>query len=127
MSLPNDPKEREEYPLITGVWDYFPLALQAIAHVSYKGNEQHNPGQPLHWDRTKSTDHANKFGRHFMQRGTLDSDGTRHLAKAAWRILAMLQEECERQRSIIQHADKREVLRRHANDVLDGCNFGGTD
>lgn len=122
MSLPTDPKEREEYPVITGVWDYFPLALQAIAHVSYKGNQQHNPGQPLHWDRSKSTDHANKFGRHFMQRGTLDSDDTRHLAKAAWRILAMLQEECEREMCAGQ--SKSDILRRYSTDVM---RFGGTD
>jgi hypothetical protein len=33
--------------------------------------------------------------RHIMERGTLDTDGTRHSAKAAWRVLALLQEELE--------------------------------
>jgi hypothetical protein len=79
----------------TGVLDYFPLALIALANLSYVGNEQHNPGQPLHWDRAKSTDEADALIRHFMQRGTVDTDGIRHSAKAAWRALAILQKEIE--------------------------------
>ena len=50
-TLPSEPKERKVYPVASGVLDYFPDALVAIAHVSYKGNEQHNPGQPLNWAR----------------------------------------------------------------------------
>ena len=90
--------ERKEYPLATGVLDYFPNALLAVAHVSYVGNEQHNPGTPLHWDRAKSTDEADALLRHFLQRGTLDSDGVRHSAKAAWRALALLEKEIEAER-----------------------------
>lgn len=90
------PGNREAYPVASGVLDYFPDALIAVAQVSKAGNEQHNPGQPLHWDRSKSTDHDNKIIRHFMERGTVDSDGTRHSAKLAWRALARLQEEIER-------------------------------
>ena len=30
-----------------------------------------------------------------MERGSLDTDGTRHTAKAAWRVLALLQIELE--------------------------------
>jgi len=59
------------------------------------GNEQHNPGEPLHWAREKSANQEDTMMRHFMQRGTLDSDGARHLAKAAWRCLALLQLEIE--------------------------------
>jgi hypothetical protein len=79
--------------------DYFPDALLDIAHVSYVGNEQHHTGQPLHWDRTKSTDEADALMRHFLARGTRDTDGLRHSAKVAWRALALLQKEieCERQ------------------------------
>lgn len=93
-----DAQTRKTYPLATGCLDYFPDALMEIAHVSYVGNEQHNPNQPLHWDRTKSTDEADALMRHFMERGTLDSDGLRHSAKAAWRALAMLQKEIEASR-----------------------------
>ena len=94
-SLPTDPKERKTYPVGTGVLDYFPLALAEVAHVSWVGNEQHNPGTPLHWDRSKSTDEADALVRHFLQRGSRDSDGLRHSAKVAWRALALLQKEIE--------------------------------
>jgi hypothetical protein len=77
------------------VVDYFPDALAAVAEVSRIGNDQHNPGQPLHWDKTKSTDHADSLMRHLVQRGTHDSDGARHSAKVAWRALALLQVEIE--------------------------------
>jgi hypothetical protein len=93
--LPSDPKERKTYPIATGVLGYFPDALAAVAHVSYIGNQQHNPGEPLFWDRSKSTDEADALIRHFLQRGTMDSDGVRHSAKVAWRALALLQKEIE--------------------------------
>lgn len=94
-SIPTDPAARKGIPIVTGVLDYFPDALCEIAKVSKAGNDQHNPGQPLHWSRGKSNDHADTCGRHLLQRGTLDTDGQRHTAKAAWRILAMLQLEIE--------------------------------
>lgn len=96
-SLPDDPKERKNYPVASGVLDYFPDALIAISAVSKAGNDQHNPGQPLFWDRSKSGDEADAFMRHFLQRGTIDDDGIRHSAKAAWRILALLQKEIEKE------------------------------
>ena len=98
MSLPTDPKARKGLPIVTGVLDYFPDAIAAVAEVSRVGNEQHHPGEPLHWDRAKSQDHADCIGRHLMQRGTLDSDKMRHSAKAAWRCLALLQTEIENER-----------------------------
>lgn len=93
--LPTDPKARKNVPIATGVLDYFPDALAAVAEVSRIGNEQHNPGKPLHWDRSKSTDEADALMRHFVERGTIDSDGSRHSAKVAWRALALLQKEIE--------------------------------
>lgn len=93
--LPKDPKARKSYPVGTGVLDYFPDALVEVAHVSWTGNEQHNPGQELHWDRTKSQDEADALIRHFLERGTRDTDGMRHSAKMAWRALALLQKEIE--------------------------------
>jgi hypothetical protein len=74
---------------------YFPDALAAVAHCSWIGNEQHNPGQPLHWDRAKSTDEHDALVRHLMEAGTIDTDGVRHSAKVAWRALAALQKEIE--------------------------------
>lgn len=94
-TLPADAAGRKSCPVASGVLDYFPDALVAIAGVSFVGNEQHNSGQPLHWDRSKSTDEADTLIRHFLQRGTLDTDGLRHTAKMAWRALALLQKEIE--------------------------------
>ena len=82
-------------PVATGVLDYFPDALREVAKISKLGNEQHNPGTLLHWDRSKSTDDANPIISHFMQRGAIDTDGGRHSAKLAWRALALLQKELE--------------------------------
>ena len=96
-NLPASAAERNEYPLADGLLYYFPAALAAVARVSKIGNDQHNPGEPMHWARGKSTDHANKILRHQLDAGTLDSDGTRHSAKVAWRALAQLQEELERE------------------------------
>jgi len=87
--------ERKQYPITTGVTDYFPDACAEVAHISYLGNQKHNPGEALHWARGKSMDHADCCGRHLSQRGTLDSDGIRHSAQLAWRALALLQEELE--------------------------------
>lgn len=94
--LPTDYAARKDIPICTGVLDYFPLALLEVALVSNSGNAQHNPGEDLHWARGKSMDQMNTTIRHIMERGNLDSDGRPHLAKAAWRILAALQIECEK-------------------------------
>jgi hypothetical protein len=94
-TLPDDAEGRKRCPVATGVLDYFPDALVAVSQVSWQGNEQHNPGQSLHWNRAKSADESDTVLRHFMQRGTLDSDGQRHSAKMAWRALAILQKEIE--------------------------------
>ena len=94
-SLPTGAAERKQYPMATGLLDYFSNALAEVAHVSFVGNEQHNPGQSLRWDRSKSTDEADALMRHFVARGTLDKDGLRHSAKVAWRALALLEKELE--------------------------------
>jgi hypothetical protein len=80
---------------------YFPDAIAAVAVVSKKGNDQHNPGEPLHWAREKSTEQMDTAIRHCIDHGTgvvKDAkDDTYHLAKAAWRILAELQTTIERE------------------------------
>lgn len=95
MNLSTDSKTRKSQPIATGVLDYFPLALAAVAECSKAGNDQHNPGEPLHWAREKSSDHADCVVRHLIDRGTLDKDGIRHSTKVAWRALALLQLEIE--------------------------------
>lgn len=88
-------QERKDHPLASGVLDYFPDALTLVARVSKAGNDQHNPGQPLHWAREKSLDHADCILRHLIGRGTMDEDEMPHSAKLAWRALALLQTEIE--------------------------------
>ena len=83
MSLPTDPAERKSVPLATGCLDYFPNALIEVARLSLVGNRQHNGDAPLHWDRSKSGDESDALMRHFLQRGTIDTDGIRHSAKVA--------------------------------------------
>lgn len=95
-SLPTDSAARKALPITTGVLDYFPAALAAVAAVSKVGNDKHNPGEPLHWSRGKSTDQADAILRHLMERGGIDPDnGMRFSAELAWRALAMLQLELE--------------------------------
>ena len=89
-------KERKECPVFSGVLRYFPDAIKEVARVSRIGNEQHNPGKPLFWDRSKSQDELDALARHLIDAGTLDTDGVRHSAKVAWRALANLQKELER-------------------------------
>lgn len=94
--LPVDSQMRKDMPIYSGVVKYFPLALAEIARVSKTGNDKHNPGQPLHWSKGKSNDHADCIMRHLIEAGTIDADdGHRHSAKLAWRALALLQTELE--------------------------------
>lgn len=95
-SLPSDTASRKNIPMARGLLDYFPAALAAVAELSKKGNDKHNPGEDLHWARGKSMDHADCIMRHLVDRGTVDpEDGISHTAKVAWRALALLQEELE--------------------------------
>ncbi len=92
--IEGDSLYRKNFPVTTGVLDYFPDALAAVAEVSFHGNQKHNPGEPLHWARGKSMDHADCIARHLIERGGFDG-GIRHTAALAWRALALLQEELE--------------------------------
>ena len=88
-------KNRKDTPVFSGVMNYFPDAIKEVAKVSFTGNEQHNPGSDLFWDRSKSGDELDALSRHLLDAGTLDDDGLRHSAKVAWRALANLQKEIE--------------------------------
>lgn len=88
--LSTDSAERKATPIMTGMVDYFPLACAAVARLSKKANEKHNPGQPVHWSRDKSTDHADCIVKHLVDRGTVDPEfGELHEVAAAWRALAL--------------------------------------
>ena len=87
--------ERKATPIFSGVLNYFPDAIASISRCSKKGNDQHNPNKPLHWDRSKSGDEKDALARHLLESGTIDTDGIRHSTKVAWRALANLQKELE--------------------------------
>ena len=93
-----DAVSRKQTPVFSGVLQYFPDAIRAVARCSFVGNEQHNPDKPLHWDRAKSGDELDALTRHLLDAGTLDTDGVRHSTKVCWRALANLQKEIENER-----------------------------
>lgn len=80
--LPASSEARKTYPLYRGLFRYFPRALAAVAHLSHEANATHNPGEPLHWSREKSSDHADCLLRH-----VLEGDWV----AVAWRALAQLE------------------------------------
>ncbi len=96
QAMPRESADRKGTPLCSGVLDYFPAALAAVARLSKFGNDKHNPGESLHWSRDKSIDHADCIARHLVDRGITDPD-TRmsHTVEIAWRALALLQLEEE--------------------------------
>jgi hypothetical protein len=92
--LTQDSNERKRTPLYSGLIDYFPLALAAVARHSFRANEKHNPGEPLHWDREKSTDHKDCLARHLVDIECFNTTTGEfeEACAAAWRALAILQE-----------------------------------
>lgn len=98
--MSEDAKRRKQQPVALGFMAYFPRAMKEVAKVSWVGNEQHNPGEPLHWAKEKSTDDIDAGERHLLdhlQGNPLDSDGMYHLAKHAWRAMASLERFLEEQ------------------------------
>lgn len=99
--MSNESARRKGMPLFSGVMMYFPDALLAVAEHSRKGNDKHNQGQPLHWDKNKSTDQADCIARHLIDIGpTWDAKDPEfdsyHATALAWRALALLQTVLER-------------------------------
>lgn len=98
-----DSARRKGMPLFSGCLMYFPDALLAVAEHSRKANDKHNPGEPLHWSKDKSKDHADCIARHLVDVGPnwdekdpeLDSY---HATALAWRALALLQTVIERKK-----------------------------
>mgnify|MGYP001569179785 FL=1 len=102
MPLPTDAKTRKGIPIYSGFIKYFPLAIAAVAELSRIGNDQHNPGKPLYWDRSKSGDELDAQMRHLVDvaiegEEATDTDNVLHATKNAWRSLAFLQKLLEKQ------------------------------
>lgn len=90
--LPDTTLVREQYPLFDGLFAYFPAALCEVSRWSAVGNDKHNPGEPLHWAREKSTDHENKILRHLIDARHVNAEGFHEAVGMAWRALALCQE-----------------------------------
>ena len=99
QTLPEDGAARKGIPMAAGCLYYFPDALAEVARLSRLGNDKHNPGQPLHWSRQKSSDHADCIMRHLADAGPaphVGMDNTHaepvlHAVEVAWRALALAQ------------------------------------
>ena len=81
-ALPTDAAARKEHPVYSGFINYFPHAIAAVSNLSYKGNQQHHPDKPLHWDMNKSSDELDAMMRH-----VIDGDWE----QVAWRAMANLE------------------------------------
>ena len=65
-TLPVDSATRKDIPLLSGCFRYIPAAIAGMARWSKIGNDKHNPGEPLHHARGKSSDHGDCILRHLM-------------------------------------------------------------
>lgn len=86
-------EDRKSIPVFSGCVAYFPDALKEVSKCSLAGQKQHNHGDKLYWDKNKSNDNSDALIRHLIDHETnpMDDDGVLHLAKVAWRALAVLQ------------------------------------
>lgn len=103
-TLPTDSAERKNYPMLSGCLNYFPAALAGVSNTSKLGNDKHNPGQPLHHARGKSSDHGDCIIRHLIDSEDLLAAFTRNndavtsqmvlteVNQLVWRALAYSQE-----------------------------------
>ena len=109
LTLPIESSERKNYPILSGCLNYFPAALAGVARISKIGNDKHNPGQQLHHNRAKSTDHGDCILRHLVDLQSLlvaierDQGSVEVIrqirdeaSSVAWRALALSQELHER-------------------------------
>ncbi len=101
--MSTDSAVRKGMPVATGFVQYFPDALLIAAMVSRVGNDKHNPGEPLHWDKSKSTDEPDAELRHMIDRFRNDPPDPGlealahlgHYASKLWRAAADAQRACD--------------------------------
>ncbi len=94
--LPSDDKLRKQVRAYQGFVQYFPDAIALVAVLSKVANDQHNPGERMHWNKDKSQDELDSLMNHLMDiasKGELsqDADGIYDAIKVAWRGMANLQ------------------------------------
>jgi len=99
--ISEDDATRKAIPVYDGFIRYFPRAMAEVALHSKESNEQHNPGEPMYWNRQKSMDQKNSAARHVLDRAIQENadpllmDSARVMIKIqraiAWRELAQLE------------------------------------
>lgn len=96
--LPKDDYDRKQIPIYGGFLAYFPDAIVAVAKLSKRGNDQHNPGKPMFWDRSKSKDERESMTRHLLALAAATSvdEELEEATAVAWRAMANLQKLCEK-------------------------------
>tara|TARA_R100000655_G_scaffold19087_2_gene40077 strand:+ start:2601 stop:2879 length:279 start_codon:yes stop_codon:yes gene_type:complete len=82
-------EERKQIPIYRGFVRYFPDAIVEVTKRSAEGNLQHHPDKELFWDKSKSTDELDALMRHLIEEDW---------AAVAWRAMANLQRECDKNR-----------------------------
>jgi hypothetical protein len=111
-----DYQQRKNVPVFSFLVGYFPRAIREIVRVCVAGNMQHNKEvEPtaIYWAKGKSTDQLNTAQRHMMDHaitGPFDEEPpevqaliggpTYHLAKAAWRIMAELENTIQKEERV---------------------------
>jgi hypothetical protein len=92
--------DRKAEPVFSGVMAYFPLTMRAMSRLSKAGNDKHNPGEPLHWNRATSMDDADALARHLLDHaqdptGVDPDSGELHAVSTAWRACAVSEKALE--------------------------------
>lgn len=96
MYYDDSSQRRKDQPMFSGFLAYCPAAVALVSELSRLGNEKHNPGQPLHHARGKSSDHGDCLLRHQAAYLAVDKDTAMlHAVAVAWRAMIQLQELAE--------------------------------
>jgi hypothetical protein len=85
-------------------------AVAALCNHSKKGNDKHNPGEPLHWSRDKSNDHEDCIARHLIDQDWLEF---------SWRCFAKAQIELEEAANEQFTPDFDEIVARMQSTPID--------
>ena len=96
MALPSDDRIRKMVRAFQGFVTYFPDAIALVAYLSRVANDQHNPGERMHWAKEKSQDELDSLMNHVLDIGSKgelsqDADGVLDAIKVGWRGMANLQ------------------------------------
>jgi len=123
MSLPTDADERKAIPIYTGFICYFPDAIAEVAKLSKRGGDQHNPGERLYWDRSKSGDECDALARHLVGTATAESldEELADATAVAWRSMANLQKLCERREKASGISGERAAFGKFRDETLVYC------